>query len=211
MYYPCSENKDADQLRGYREADLRLCFRICKKTGFLTTRLNPHLTKRYQDREIIRKAGMEMNSNPRSKYKVREQFPKEIEDRRKLLYSAMYRLKANSQNRVNMVRDKLYVNGKLYIPEEYSEYKLPSPRSTYKRPEIGSYSRNQYAGFGPNRQYAPYNGHQNTQRYSVRQAPTFGRARDIQREKLYTPSPPPPPPPYPRPDQVPNTYIRFNI
>ena len=30
-YYPCSENKGADQLRGYREADLRLCFRICKK------------------------------------------------------------------------------------------------------------------------------------------------------------------------------------
>ena len=28
LYYPCSENKDADQLRGYREADLRLCFRI---------------------------------------------------------------------------------------------------------------------------------------------------------------------------------------
>ena len=30
MYYPCGENKGADQLRGYREADLRLCFRICK-------------------------------------------------------------------------------------------------------------------------------------------------------------------------------------
>ena len=27
----CSENKGADQLRGYREADLHLCFRICKK------------------------------------------------------------------------------------------------------------------------------------------------------------------------------------
>ena len=27
LYYPCSENKGADQLRGYREADLRLCFR----------------------------------------------------------------------------------------------------------------------------------------------------------------------------------------
>ena len=38
-YYPCSENKGADQLRGYREADLRLCFRICKKKGFLMTRL----------------------------------------------------------------------------------------------------------------------------------------------------------------------------
>ena len=30
LYYPCSENKGADQLLGYREADLRLCFRLCK-------------------------------------------------------------------------------------------------------------------------------------------------------------------------------------
>ena len=34
MYYLYSENKGADQLRGYREADLRLCFRICKKPVF---------------------------------------------------------------------------------------------------------------------------------------------------------------------------------
>ena len=34
MYYPCSENKGADKLRGNREADLRLCFRICKKPDF---------------------------------------------------------------------------------------------------------------------------------------------------------------------------------
>ena len=34
MYYPCSENKGADQLRCHREADLRLCFRICKKPVF---------------------------------------------------------------------------------------------------------------------------------------------------------------------------------
>ena len=34
LYYPCSENKGADQLRGYRGADLRLCFRICKKPVF---------------------------------------------------------------------------------------------------------------------------------------------------------------------------------
>ena len=30
LYYPCSENKGADQLRSNCEADLRLCFRICK-------------------------------------------------------------------------------------------------------------------------------------------------------------------------------------
>ena len=34
MYYPCSENKGADQLRGYREADLRLCFRLCRLLVF---------------------------------------------------------------------------------------------------------------------------------------------------------------------------------
>ena len=31
LYCLCSENKGTDQLRGYREADLLLCFRICKK------------------------------------------------------------------------------------------------------------------------------------------------------------------------------------
>ena len=34
LYYLCSENKGADQLRDYREADLRLCFRICKTLVF---------------------------------------------------------------------------------------------------------------------------------------------------------------------------------
>ena len=34
VYYPCSENKGADQLRGYREADLCLCFRICRLLVF---------------------------------------------------------------------------------------------------------------------------------------------------------------------------------
>ena len=34
LYYLCSENKGADQLRGYHEADLHLCFRICEKPVF---------------------------------------------------------------------------------------------------------------------------------------------------------------------------------
>ena len=45
MYYPCSENKDADQLRGYREADLRLCFRICKLLVFSCEGSNSILLK----------------------------------------------------------------------------------------------------------------------------------------------------------------------
>ena len=34
LHVPCSENKGADQLRSYCEADLRLCFRICKNLVF---------------------------------------------------------------------------------------------------------------------------------------------------------------------------------
>ena len=34
LYYPCSENKGADQLRSYCEAELRLCFRIGKYPVF---------------------------------------------------------------------------------------------------------------------------------------------------------------------------------
>ena len=33
-YYPCSENKGTDRLRSYCEADLRLCFRLCKMLVF---------------------------------------------------------------------------------------------------------------------------------------------------------------------------------
>ena len=34
LYYPCSKNKGTDELRGYLEADLHLCFCICKKRVF---------------------------------------------------------------------------------------------------------------------------------------------------------------------------------
>ena len=39
LYYPSSENKGADQLRSYCEADLRLLFSHRQKSGFLALRL----------------------------------------------------------------------------------------------------------------------------------------------------------------------------
>ena len=50
MYYPCSENKGADQLRGYREADLRLCFRIGKNPVF--SRCGSHMTG-YNKQKVV--------------------------------------------------------------------------------------------------------------------------------------------------------------
>ena len=40
MYYLCSKNKGADQLRSYCEADLRLCFCICRLLVFLSSGSN---------------------------------------------------------------------------------------------------------------------------------------------------------------------------
>ena len=34
LHYPSNENKGADQLRSYCEADLRLCFRTCRLLVF---------------------------------------------------------------------------------------------------------------------------------------------------------------------------------
>ena len=52
-YYPCSENKGADQLRGYREADLHLCFQICKIPVF--SRRGSNNTSSFYMSSIIRK------------------------------------------------------------------------------------------------------------------------------------------------------------
>ena len=34
LYYLCSEIEGADQLHGYQEANLRLCFRLCRMLVF---------------------------------------------------------------------------------------------------------------------------------------------------------------------------------
>ena len=44
MYFLCSKNKGADQLRGHREADLRLCFSHMQTVDFLMTWLKLHVT-----------------------------------------------------------------------------------------------------------------------------------------------------------------------
>lgn len=73
--------------------------------------------ERYMHREVIRKAGIEINRSQGRQYGVREQFPYEIEQRRKTLYPVLRQQKMNKNNKVNLVRDKLYVNGKVYNPD----------------------------------------------------------------------------------------------
>ena len=50
-------------------------------------------------------------------YGINQQFPSVIEERRKELYPIMRSFREEG-NRVKLVRDRLYVNGQLYNPDE---------------------------------------------------------------------------------------------
>ncbi|MES9882777.1 MAG: hypothetical protein ABW185_18065 [Sedimenticola sp.] len=86
--------------------------------------------RKRSDREIVRRAAPDKLKD-KPKYSIREIFPLEIENKRKQLYPIMKRLKLNNNNRVNLFRDKLYLNGSLYIPSD-SELNQ-QPRSVYNQ------------------------------------------------------------------------------
>ena len=53
MCYPCSENKGADQLRAYRETDLRLYFRIGVISKIMHPFFRTDLQQIYKDFQMI--------------------------------------------------------------------------------------------------------------------------------------------------------------
>ena len=71
--------------------------------------------ERFKDREYVR---FQAPKTLRGKlYGVREQFPKVVEDQRKRLYPEAKRARADSkQNKVRLVRDRLFINGSEYVP-----------------------------------------------------------------------------------------------
>ena len=72
--------------------------------------------EKFKDREKVRRAAPEtLKGKP---FGVREQFPKSIEDRRKLLYPELKKAKRDPRNKVRLIRDKLYINNSEFIPTE---------------------------------------------------------------------------------------------
>ena len=72
--------------------------------------------QRYRDKEEIRLAAPKRLY--RTHYGVREQFPSEIEEKRKELYPIAKEFRQNRNNVVRLVRDKLYVNGKEVLADQ---------------------------------------------------------------------------------------------
>jgi hypothetical protein len=71
----------------------------------------------FSDRENVRKAGILFNKSQKQ-IKIHEHFPREVEDRRKKLYYPARNLSEQDQ-KVVLVKDRLYVNNKLFDPETY--------------------------------------------------------------------------------------------
>lgn len=72
----------------------------------------------FKDKELVRLTAPKTLIG--SCYTVKEQFPPEIEEKRKLLYSEAKRARQNTNNKVRLVRDKLFVNNKEITPQPES-------------------------------------------------------------------------------------------
>ncbi|KAK3094866.1 hypothetical protein FSP39_007262 [Pinctada imbricata] len=94
----------------------------------------------YKDRDLVRKQAPRTLRG--SNIWVQEQFPPEIEQRRKALYPVM-KEERRKNNKVRLVRDRLYINGTEYIPPTASAETQTAHRTTpsqqdRKRPRTGS-------------------------------------------------------------------------
>ena len=100
--------------------------------------------ERYKDREFIRQNSKSLNER-RCGYYIREQFPPAIEATRKLLYPVMRQYSRDPANRVALVRDKLYINGRLYVPPD-SDEPNPQNRDTQQKRDLSQGNRRRARG-----------------------------------------------------------------
>lgn len=81
----------------------------------------------YKDKELVRQSAPKTLIGTR--YGVNEQFPPEIENRRKLLYAEAKRARKNKENEVKLVRDRLFINGRQFVPPHNSNENNYNPLS----------------------------------------------------------------------------------
>ncbi|MEW8548218.1 MAG: hypothetical protein AB2693_32340, partial [Candidatus Thiodiazotropha sp.] len=111
--------------------------------------------ERYRDRETIRYASKDLNLKQNG-FSIREQFPPEMEEKRKRLYPVMRRYMQNSNNRVALVRDRLYINGEEYIPpsEMSNSYEPTGQRAPPTGERTSKNDRQHFRSVRPTQRYA---------------------------------------------------------
>ncbi|VDI03237.1 Hypothetical predicted protein [Mytilus galloprovincialis] len=134
-----SEHRDeniVDKLRSflYHEMKQRIEFSNVHHFGRRSEKGKRPIVARFlhfSDLEMVKKAGKHLKG---SDYGVNEQFPPEIEQRRRRLYPIM-KEERRKRSKVVLNRDKLYVNDELINPDVYElESTHVDPRQSISRP-----------------------------------------------------------------------------
>ncbi|XP_062574544.1 uncharacterized protein LOC134236388 [Saccostrea cucullata] len=89
----------------------------------------------YKDREFVRRRAPQKLKH--TQIWINEQFPPEIEEKRKKLYPVMREARLNDR-RVKLVVDKLYIDGSLYVPNENNEETLGAEGGANQGAEMSS-------------------------------------------------------------------------
>ena len=84
-----------------------------------------------QDRTMVKDRGYMLKNKP---YGIQEQLPADMSERRRHLLPVMHRLRAEGK-RVKLVRDKLIVDGKPYIPDESEKHPEEMEFRTDEQPD----------------------------------------------------------------------------
>ncbi|WAR03670.1 hypothetical protein MAR_010228 [Mya arenaria] len=103
-----------------------------------------------------------MPSFPRAMYsaevgrvpKMKEQYPKDMEDKRRQLYSVADEARKDTNNKVVLIRDKLFINGKLYtdITQKHTSYQNTTHRQSQNHRDEPRWSKTYYRSRAPNTQ-----------------------------------------------------------
>ncbi|MEW8563212.1 MAG: hypothetical protein AB2541_13945, partial [Candidatus Thiodiazotropha sp.] len=130
-----SENTEAilkDFLRTEMNIDRDISFDRVHRLGYYDPNQiysRPIVAKfeRFKDKEFVRMSAPAPLRGKR--FGVNEQYPIEVENKRKLLYPEAKKYRRNKLNKVRLVRDKLYVNGEEIIVEESERYTINKDRN----------------------------------------------------------------------------------
>ena len=98
--------------------------------------------ERFKDREYVRSLAPETLRG--KKFGIREQYSKTVEEKRKSMYPVAKEARKNTDNKVRLVRDKLYIDNEVIIVETSanSEISAPSAKSWSKNIEANATKRN---------------------------------------------------------------------
>lgn len=79
----------------------------------------------FKERELVRKSAFtKLKGEQNRNYGINEQFPREINEKRKLLYP-YYKSAKRQQKRAQLIYDKLYIDGELFTPPPQDDTNNP--------------------------------------------------------------------------------------